>query len=128
MNASEPATQDAPLQWTTNYTLVETLGLMTLSLGIALIVIAVGYRMIKTMAVLRKYDSAVDKMRGIETRVVELEGQLISAEHQYQRDLAELGRRHAGEVFDLQQQVFERNSDITDLRIKLLQMSKNTPI
>jgi uncharacterized protein HemX len=122
------ATLNAPTQWTTSFSLVETLGLMTVAMGIALILIAVGYRMIKTMTVLRKYDEAVEKVQLIEAKTQELQALLTKAEIEYQRDLAELTHLHSKECFDLQQVIFERNGEVLELKNKLLMYNMNSPI
>ena len=122
------ASLNAPTQLTTSFTVVETLGLMTVAMGIALILIAVGYRMIKTMSVLRKYDDAVEKVKLIEARAIELQALLTKAETEYQRDLAELTHQHGKERFELQQVIFDLNSEVLDLKNKILTYNINSPI
>lgn len=113
---------------TTHYTTMETLGLMTLAMVIALILIALAYRLMKTMSIIGKYDEAVEKVKLIESKVEELQLLLTKAEIEYQRDLAELTQQHSKECFELQQLVFERNGEVIDLKNKLLKFNINTPL
>ena len=92
---------------TSGYTPVQLLGLMTLAMLLALLLIALAVRVVHTMSSVRRYDEAYEQVKRIETQ------------------LEEITRTHAKECFDLEQMIFERNNEILDLKNKLLQANRN---
>ncbi len=106
MSATLPAAES----WTTTYTLPQTLGLMTGAMVIALVLIALGYRLIKTMVAVREFEAACDKVRQIEDKI------------------EEITKAHAQQCFDYEEIIFERNNEIIDLKNKLLQVNMTKPL
>ncbi len=93
-----------------SYSAPELLGLMTLSLIIALLLIGFATRLVKTMSAVRNYEVACEKLKEIEIK------------------LEEMTRAHAKECFDLEQIIFDRNNELIDIKNKLLKFNLNGPV
>lgn len=116
MNAAEPMLQGfAPL---------ELLGYMTVALMLALVLIALGVRCVRSLWASRELDRALERLEEIERQLMDMVEQSKTMQAEYERATAEEKDAHAREVFSLQQTIFERNSEILDLKTDLLELSK----
>ena len=108
------------------YSPITLLGFLTVSLLLALVVIAMFARAFRAYGAAKDYQEAIDKMDVIEQQFKTLMEAQAAQQQEYEKNLCDLRDRHAKEIFALQQTIFERNSEIIDLKTDLLEMSKHT--
>ncbi len=107
------------------YPAVGLIGFMTVSLMLALILIGLGVRFIRTISALKSYDAALEKIRSIEDQLADMTAAMHEVEMDYERSLAEEKSAHDREVFSLQQTIFDRNAEILTLKTELLDLRRN---
>jgi|GEM_PF-4565324 len=106
------------------FTTLEITGMMTVALIGALLIIALTFRIISTVTMLRQYEAACEQVALIEARLKEMQEYVQSLEQEFEKDMNELKQQHTKERFDLQQMVFTRNSEILDLQNTLIELSQ----
>ncbi len=108
------------------YPAVSLIGFMTVALVLALVIIGLGARFLRSVAALKDYDASLEKIRSIEATVEQMTAAMREVEMDYEKSLAEEKAANAREVFALQQTIFERNSELLTLKTTLLEMKKNS--
>lgn len=109
---------------TAGYSVVALLGFMTVSLMMALILIGLGVRFLRTLSALKEYDAALENIRRIEDNLAQMTAAMREVEKDYEKSLAEEKAAHERAVFSLQQTIFERNSEILSLKTRLLEINQ----
>jgi len=107
------------------YTAAQLIGFMTVSMVLALVLIAVAVRTVRAMLSAREYELAMKRMEDIEQKLHEAMEDAETMQVEYEKAMDDLKEEHAREVFTLQQTIFERNSEILDLKTDLLELSKH---
>ena len=107
------------------YSPAELIGFMTISVVLALVLIATGARTIRGLLSAREYELAMRRVEDIEAKLQQALEDAHAMQDDYERAMADMKEEQAREIFSLQQTIFERNSEILDLKTDLLELSKH---
>lgn len=102
-----------------NYSALALMGFMTVAVMIALVLIALSVRVVRSLMSAKAYEQALEKVDEIEQQLQDMITLAQDKQKEYDEALTTLRDVHAREVFTLQQTVFERNSEIIDLKTEL---------
>lgn len=107
------------------YSAAHLIGFMTMSLMLAMVLIALGVRTIRAMLSAQEYEQAMRRVEEIEQKLHQAIEDAEAMREDYERAMTDMKEEHDREVFSLQQAIFERNSEILDLKTDLLELSKH---
>ena len=101
------------------------MGMITVAFVASLFITGFLYRAIRTISAVKQYDAACAQVKSIEEKLTEMSNYADAMQRDFDKKLAEAKEEYARELFEVQQIIFERNSEILDLKNKLIQMSKS---
>lgn len=108
-----------------HYSVAELLGIATVGMMAAMVLIALGVRILRGLGMERELEAAINRLQDIEQKLEDLVADSEAMRDDYEKALADEKEAHARELFSLQQTIFERNSEILDLKTDLLELSKH---
>jgi len=105
--------------------LLALMGMLVVGWMGAMILIALLYRFFRTFSAVKKYDAACQQVEAIESKLAEMNTHVKELEEEFEKELSKAIETHNQESFELQQIIFERNSEILDLKNQLLRLTKS---